>query len=433
MDIWKAYEQKRTTPEGIARRIESGSVCVTDIAVAEPVGIIRALGERVKAGEVTGLVHHNIFGIEPFDQYTPEAAFGQHVISWFSAGPARSAVNAGLGDVMPMYYRDAEQLWDQYLDVDVFYITVSPMDEKGYFSLGTVASYSDILMKKAKHIYLEVNQYCPRVLCGPVIHISQVEALCERNQPLWEMNPVEGDEISKIIGGLIAEEIPNEATLQIGVGAIPDEVGKALKNKRDLGIHTEMFTNGMVELLESGVVTNLAKPIHRGKSVATFALGNRKMYDYIHENRSFELRPASYVNDPKVIAMHPNFISVNSALEVDFFGQVCAESIGTYHMSGTGGQADFVRGAVESKGGKSFIAFSSTAKGGTMSRIRSTLTEGAVVSTGKNDVDCIVTEYGIARLRGKTLSQRTKALISIAHPDFRDELTYQAKKRNILI
>jgi len=233
---------------------------------------------------------------------------------------------------------------------------------------------------------------------------------------------------------MIAEEIPNGATLQLGIGAVPEAVGLALRqNKHDMGIHTELFTESMVDMIESGVVTNQLKPIHRGKSVATLVLGTKRTYNFINDNPAFLMLPVDYVNDPNVIAQHPNFISVNAALEVDFYGQVCAESMGTKHMSGSGGQADYVRGAVQSKGGKSFIAFPSTAKGGTVSRIAPTLSKGALVTTSKNDVDYIVTEYGVAKLRGKTLSQRTKALISIAHPNFRDELTSAAKQLGILI
>ena len=245
--------------------------------------------------------------------------------------------------------------------------------------------------------------------------------------------PVKLDEVSITIGNLIAEQIPDGACIQLGIGAIPDATGMALKAKHDLGIHTEMFTDSMVELIECGAVNNSKKQIHRGKSVTTFAYGSKRIYDYIDDNPAIEILPVNYVNDPNVICKNDNMISINAALEVDFFGQVCAESVGTKHMSGSGGQIDYVRGACQSKGGKSFIAFTSTAKGGTISKIKSILTPGAICTTSKNDVDCIVTEYGIAHLRGRSLGERTKQLIAIAHPDFRDELTFEAKKRGILI
>ena len=207
----------------------------------------------------------------------------------------------------------------------------------------------------------------------------------------------------------------------------------ALKSKHDLGIHTEMFTDSMVELIECGAVNNSKKQIHRGKSVTTFAYGSQRIYDYIDDNPAIELLPVDYVNNPEVICQNDNMISINAALEVDLWGQVCAESVGTKHMSGSGGQIDYVRGACQSKGGKSFIAFSSTAKGGTISKIKPILTPGAVCTTSKNDVDYIVTEYGIAHLRGKSLGERARQLIAIAHPDFRDELRFEAKKRGIMI
>ena len=327
---------------------------------------------------------------------------------------------------MPSLFRD-------YVEVDALFATVSPMDEEGWFTTGATASNSEALIQKAKRIYLEVNANMPTSVSGPKVHISQVTALCENTLPLPVTSAQEIDELSKTIAGYIAEEVCNEATIQFGIGAIPEAVGFGLKDKRDLGIHTELLTDCMVELVECGVVTNAKKPINTGKTVATLAFGSERIYKYIDKNPSVAMLPVDYVNNPATIAQHPNFISVNSGLEVDFFGQVCAESMGTRHVSGSGGQVDYVRGAVQSKGGKSFIAFPSTAKNDTISRITPTLSPGAIVTTSKNDVDHIVTEYGVAKLRGKTLSQRVKALISIAHPKFRDELTFAAKKQNILI
>ena len=233
------------------------------------------------------------------------------------------------------------------------------------------------------------------------------------------------------IGNIIAEQIPDGACIQLGIGAIPDAVGTALKAKHDLGIHTELFTDSMVQLIECGAVNNSKKQLHPGKTVAGIAFGSERIYKHIDNNPDIMIMPIDYVNNPDVICQNDNFISINAAIEVDFWGQVCSESIGTKHMSGSGGQIDYVRGACQSKGGKSFIAFTSTTKG--ISKIKSTLGEGAVVTTSKNDVDYIVTEYGLAHMRGEPLSSRTKQLIAIAHPDFRDELTFEAKKRGILI
>lgn len=425
------YELKRKKPEEIVKMIQNGWVCCTDIAAAIPPAIMEALNHAMSNNLLSDIKLHTILDLTQIPDLDMR---GNSVgISWFSGIRARNAVNRGTFDVMPCYYRDMPSLFETYIEVDAFFATVSPMDNHGFFSTGATASNSESLIKKAKRIFLEVNPNMPRAMHGPTVHISQVTALCENNVTLPILKPAELDSVSQTIGAFIADEVPNGATIQLGIGSIPEAVGLALKGKYNLGIHTELFTDSMVELIECGVVTNTLKPIHRGKTVATMSFGSQRIYDFINNNPSVEMLPVDYVNDPKTIAMHPNFISVNGALEVDFWGQVCAESIGTKHISGTGGQADYVRGAIESKGGKSFIAFPSTAHGGAISRIRSTLTPGAVVTTSKNDVDYIVTEYGIAKLRGKTLSERTKALISIAHPKFREELKAQAKARNILI
>lgn len=437
MEIKTAYKneymEKRRTPEEIAEEIRDGWNCATDIAGAIPPAIMEAMGKAAAAGRFRNVRVNTLLDLSPVLAFSRQAAKNVTPVSWFSGKGLRDAVNEGRGDLMPCYYRDMPALYDQYQEIDAFYACVSPMDSHGYFSTGISASYSDVLFRKARRIYLEVNANMPRSLYGPVVHISQVTAFCENTAPLPVLPAAEIDDVSREIGRFIAEEIPDEAVLQIGIGAVPEAVGLALKDKRDLGIHTELFTDCMMDLIECGAVTNRKKPLCPGKTVATLAFGSERMYRYIDDNPGFAMLPVDYVNDPAVIAQLPRFISVNSALEVDFFGQVCAESMGTRHVSGTGGQVDYVRGAVCSTGGKSFIAFPSTAKGGTVSRISPTLRPGAVVTTGKNDVDCIVTEYGIAKLRGKTLSERTKALIAIAHPSFREELTFQAKKQNILL
>lgn len=433
MDIKQEYKRRLTTPAEISAQIQPGWVCATDIALGVPYMICDAIGERAQAGGLSGVTLHTLLDTRPLSFFDEENRETLRGVSWFSGAGERNAVNGGWADLMPAYYRDMPGLFKRYVDIDAFLAVVSPMDKHGYFSTGCDSSISQALLNKAKHIYLQVNDQMPRALTAPSIHISQVDALCEGNEALPVLPPTKLDDVSLTIGNYIADEIPDGATLQLGIGAIPDAVGMVLKSKKHLGIHTEMFTDSMMELIECGAVDNSLKPIHRGKTVAAFAYGSKRMYDYIDDNSAFEILPVDYVNDPATIALHPDFISVNAALEVDFYGQVCAESIGTHHVSGTGGQADYVRGATNSKGGKSFIAFPSTTKKGTVSKIVPTLTPGALVSTSKNDVDYIVTEYGVAKLRGRTLSQRTKALISIAHPKFRDELSAAAKKENIII
>ncbi len=431
--IQEQYQRKRTTAEHAVSFLHSGDVCASDIALGNSALFFEAVAKAVKSGGLSNITQHTKLDLGAYPFFREDFGEDYRGVSWFSQANARKAVNAGIADVMPGYYRDFPRLYAYHVKPDVFVAVVSPMDRHGCFSTGCSGSVAEAIMSGAKTVLLEVNKYMPRSLFSCQIHISQVTAFWENHEPLQEAPGKEPDEISEKIGGFIAEEIPNGATLQLGVGGIPDAVGGMLKDKRHLGIHTEMFVDSLMKLLDCGAVDNSAKPIHTGRTVATFALGSKRMYEYIDDNPMVAMLPVDYVNDPAVIARHPNFMSINSALEVDFYGQVCAESIGTKHISGTGGQRDFVRGATQSKGGRSYIAFASTANGGGMSRIRPTLTEGAVVSTGKNDVDNIVTEYGIARLRGRTLSQRAKALIAIAHPKFRDELTFAAKKQNIII
>ncbi len=425
------YEARRTTPENIVQHVESGWICGSDIGLSLPPAIITAFDKHVKEKKLTDIKYHTLLEWMPIGAYNEEYPEITGV-SWFSGGFAREAVNRGAAEVMPAYFRDMPSLIGSYDRLDAIFLCVSPMDENGNFSTGVSASLSEALIKKAKRIYLEVNKNMPRSVTGPVVHISQVDALCENHVELPDYPRPELEDISKKIAAYIAEEIPDESTIQFGIGAIPDAVGAALQEKRNLGIHTEMFTESMIDLIEAGAVTNAMKPLHQGKTVASFAFGSKRVYDYIHENESVKMLPIDQVNDPSIIRQLPNFMSINSAVEVDFFGQVCAESLGAMHFSGTGGQVDFVRGAVLSPGGKSFLAFPSTAKGGTVSRIKSILSPGAIVTTSKNDVNYIVTEYGIANLRGKTVRERTEALINIAHPKFREELTFEAKKRNIL-
>ena len=432
-DFNQLYRSKLTTADELARRAQSGWVIGMDGGPAQTPAIISAIARRVREDDLSGLKVHTLLDVYPYEFYADDSLAGKMTgCSWFSSAGARKAINGGYGDFIPAYYRDIPGLMAGY-EFDAYCVAVSPMDKHGYFSLGLTSSCCEALFDRSKRIFVEVNENMPRAVACMQLHVSQVDAIIENNIPLPELPKSTLDETSIIIGNLIAEQIPDGACIQLGIGAIPDATGMALKSKHDLGIHTEMFVDSMVELIECGAVNNSKKQIHRGKSVTTFAYGSKRIYDYIDDNPAIELLPVNYVNDPNVICKNDNMISINAALEVDLWGQVCAESVGTKHMSGSGGQIDYVRGACQSRGGMSFIAFSSTAKNGTISKIRPILTPGAVCTTSKNDVDCIVTEYGIAKLRGKSLGERAKQLIEIAHPDFRDELRFEAKKRGIMI
>lgn len=434
MDVNALYSEKLCTPAEAANLIHDGSLIQGDIALSNPPALLMAIDQRAVRGEIQNVRLGNALLLYPLTCYQdPEVAERLRPISTFSHTVARNAVSAGICDIMPNCYSDCGALARDYKKPDVMIADVSPMDKHGYFSFGCSASVVPELLETAKTVILEVNKFMPRTINGPQIHISDVTAVCEYDRPLPSIPSSEPDEISAKIGGYIAEEVANGSTIQLGIGSIPDAVGAALRDKHGLGIHTEMLTNSMVDLLECGAADNMNKPINKGYTVTAFAMGSQKVYDYMDDNPSVMMREASYVIDPNTIAQHPNFVSVNSALEIDLWGQVTAESIGTKHISGTGGQLDFVRGAIRSKGGKSFLAFSSTAGNGEISRIRPTLTPGAIVTTGKNETDYVVTEYGIAKIRGTTVSERVKALIAIAHPKFREELTFEAKKMNILI
>jgi len=433
-DYKELYREKRSTAEELAGRVESGWLIGMDGSASHTPAIMSALAERARRDELSGVKVQTLLDVYPLEFYADKNLFGKITgVSWFAGAGARAAINGGWADFIPAYYRDIPKYIRSSYDYDAFCVAVSPMDKHGYFSLATTNSYCMALLEKTKRVFLEVNAFQPRAVCGAQIHISQVDGLVECDYELPVQPSPKLDEVSLTIGNLIAEQIPDGACIQLGIGAIPDATGMALKTKHDLGIHTELFTDSMVELIECGAVNNSKKQIHRYQSVATFAFGSKRIYDYIDDNPAIAILPVDYVNDPEVICKNDNMISINAALEVDLWGQVCAESVGTRHISGSGGQIDYVRGACQSKGGKSFIAFSSTAKGGSISKIKSTLTPGAVCTTSKNDVDYIVTEYGLAHLRGESLGSRARQLIAIAHPDFRDELRFEAKKRGILI
>ena len=433
-DYSASYRSKLTTAAEVAERVRDGWSIGMDAALSQTPAIMEALAERARKDELRGVTVQTLLDSYPFAFYADDSLNGKlNGVSWFSSAGARKAINAGYADFIPSYYRDIPGLIRANYDYDAVCVAVSPMDKNGYFSLGTVNSYSAAMLEKAKRIFVEVNVKQPRAVCGGQIHVSRVDAIVENSFELPVLPPTKLDETSLTIGSLIAEQIPDGACIQLGIGAIPDAVGTALKSKHDLGIHTEMFTDSMVELIACGAVNNSKKQIHRYQSVTTFAYGSQRIYDYIDDNPGIAILPVDYVNDPAVICRNDNMISINAALEVDLFGQVCAESVGTKHMSGTGGQVDYVRGACQSRGGKSFIAFTSTAKGDTINKIKPILTPGAIVTTSKNDVDYVVTEYGVAHLRGESLASRARQLIAIAHPNFRDELSFEAKKRGMMI
>jgi acyl-CoA hydrolase len=355
-----------------------------------------------------------------------------HHNSLFTSGASRAAVQGGWADFTPNYFHEVPRLIRDYWQVDVAVATVSPMDEHGFFSLGLGPEYIMEAILNAKKIILEVNPAVPRCFGDCHVHVSVVSHLIENNEPPPELKPGPISELDKTIGGYVTELINDGDTLQIGFGGEPNAICKALESKKNLGIHTEMITEGIMELFYSGAINNSRKVFHPGKLIGTFAWGTKKLYDFMDNNPMIELHPVDYTNNPYNIGKNDNMVSVNSAIEVDLLGQVCAESMGARQWSGTGGQVDFFRGANISKGGKGFVTMPSTAKKGTVSRIVPILQPGAVVTTSKNDVDHVVTEYGVAKLRGRSARQRALELISISHPDFRADLRKEAARMRLI-
>jgi acetyl-CoA hydrolase len=342
-------------------------------------------------------------------------------------------VNQGAADFTPIFLSEIPDLFrNGILPLDVALVSLSPPDEHGFCSFGVEVGATKPAAEAARLIVAEINRSMPRTLGDSFIHVSRLHCIVEADYPLHEAPQGGSSPLHLQVGRHIAEMIPDGATLQMGIGSIPDAVLKNLGSHKDLGVHTELFSDGIVDMVEAGVITCARKTLHPGKIVAGFLFGSKRLYEFVDNNPLIELHPTDYVNDPFNIAKNDKMVAINSALQVDLTGQVCADSIGTRLYSGVGGQVDFIRGAARSKGGLPIIAFISTTKNETISRIVPTLTPGAGVVTTRNDVHYIVTEYGVAALHGKTIRQRAQALIDIAHPNFRDELSRSAQELGYL-
>jgi len=428
---WKTrYRDKLVSAEQAVRCINSRDRVVVGHACGEPPALVAALVAR--AHELSGveIVHMVAMGPAKYAQSGMEESFRHNAL--FVGGSTRKAVEEKRGDYTPCFFSEVPRLFtDKVLPVDIVLLQVTPPDESGYCSLGVSVDYTLPAAQEAGKVIVQMNSLLPRT-GGAKIHLDELTYIVEKDEPLIELKPPQIGEIEKKIGENVASLIPDGATLQLGIGAIPDAVLLFLKEKKDLGIHSEMFSDGVVFLAEAGVITNRKKTINQGKFTATFLMGTRKLYDFVDGNPDVELYPVDYINDPYVIGQHENMMSINSALQVDLMGQVNAEMIGTKQFSGIGGQVDFVRGASRSRGGKSIIALPSTAAGGKISRIAVELDRGAAVSTSRNDVHYVVTEYGIADLRGKSLRARAQALIAISHPEFRKILMVEAEARGLI-
>ena len=416
------YSRKVTSKEEAILNINSRNRVVFGHAAGELIVLVDELVRQKDRLTNIEIVH--MVPLRECQYCMPEMKQHFYHNSLFAGAGARQAIREGRADYTPVFFSEIPRLFrDNILPVDVALIQLSPPDENGYLSFGVSVDYTMQAAKSSKIVIAEVNKQMPRTY-GAYIHISEVDYIVETDRPLIEIPLPKITRIEENIGRNIASLVPDRANLQLGIGGIPDAALKFLTEKKDLGIHTEMFSDGVVELYEKGVVTNKCNNLHPGKFIATFLMGTKKLYQFVDNNPNVEMHPVDYTNNVMIAGKVNNLISINSALQIDLFGQVCADTLGYQQYSGVGGQVDFVRASSISPGGKSIIALPSSNKKKTISRIVSKLSEGSCVTTSRNDVHNVVTEYGIANLRGKTIRQRAKALINIAHPDFR----YQLKK-----
>ena len=433
------YRAKLTDSDGAVALISSNSIVAIGQAVCQPPALMEALAVRAEAGSVDNvkvyymhaeenmkrsLLRYELMGrIRPHCMFMQEAE--RELIKRAQEDGDRKVVY-----YVPNSFSQSIRFFTEHIHVDTFLVTVSPMDRNGYFTFGTNNDYTSSAAREAKRLIVEVNRHMPRVFGRSSLHISEVDAIVENDAPLLTLTPRRIQDQERKLGQRIAELIPEYACLQIGVGGVPSGVCEALMDRKDLGIHTEVLNPALAQLIQSGVVTNRWKRINPGKSVFTFAMGDEAFYDFLHDNIAIESHPVNYVNDPVVIAQNDNVVSVNSTIEMDLTGACNSEYVRGHQFTSTGGQLDFVRGAYASKGGMSFIAFQSAIKDGKISKIVPRLS--GPVTTPRTDIHYVVTENGVANLKGLSSTERAKSLIALAHPAFRDELTAAAKEMHLL-
>lgn len=424
---WENHFNERTvTALEAVTKIKSGNRVVVGHACGEPKSLVEAMVDRAKELSNVEIVHMVSMGKARYCMPENENCFRHNAL--FVGGTSRKAVKEGRGDYTPCFFHEIPLLFrDNILPVDVALITVSPPDKLGFVCLGISVDYTRQAALSAKTVIAEVNPNMPRVGGNSYLHVSDIHYFVHSEEPLIELKPPAIGEVEKAIGSNVAQLIKDGDCLQLGIGAIPDAVLGFLGEKKDLGIHSEMISDGAMKLVNEGIINCRKKTFHVGKIVITFAMGTKVFYDWLNNNSMLEVYPVNYTNDPFNIAQNDNMVPINSALLVDLLGQVAADTLGPTQYSGVGGQVDFVRGAARSRGGRSIIAMPATAAKATESRIAATLMKGQAVTTSRNDVDYVVTEHGIAKLKGKTVKQRSEELINIAHPKFKDELRHERK------
>jgi 4-hydroxybutyrate CoA-transferase len=429
---WESiYRHKVTDVQTALALIESGNRVYIGGGAGVPIELTRGLTTAAANLRNVELTHILTFAEAPYAQ--PEYQHSFRVNALFIGPNVRQAVHEGRADFTPVFLSDIPGLFrDGTLPIDVALISVSPPDEHGFCSFGVEVGTTKPAAESAQIVLAEVNRQMPRTLGDCFIHVSRLHKIIEVDYPIPEAPQGGSSEQHLKVGQHIAELVPNGATLQVGIGSIPDAVLSNLGGHKDLGIHTELFSDGIIDMVENGVITCARKTFHQGKIISGFMFGTKRLYEFIRNNPMIELHPSDYVNDPFNIARNEKMVAINSAVQVDLTGQVCADSIGHRFYSGVGGQVDFIRGAARSKGGIPIVAFLATARDEAVSRIVPTLYEGSGVVTTRNDVHYVATEYGVARLHGKTVRQRAQALIGIAHPEFRQELTRAANRLGYL-
>jgi acyl-CoA hydrolase/GNAT superfamily N-acetyltransferase len=422
------YSHKLKTARQALGIVKRGDSVFIGSGAAVPQRLVATLAEMSQEFADNEIVHLWTLGLVPSTQPKFKHQFRHD--AFFVGEGVREAVSEGRADYTPIFLSEIPGLFTSgRMHLDVALIQVTPPNEHGFCSFGVSVDIVKPAAESAGYVVAEVNPQMPWTLGNSFIHVNDIDVLVENDTPILELTYDDPDEVARGIGENIARLIDDGCTLQMGIGTIPDSILASLVDKKDLGVHTEMLSDGVIDLVEAGVLTNDRKTLHRGKIIASFVMGTRRLYDWVDQNPFIEFHPSDYVNDPFVVSQNDNMVAINSALEVDLTGQVCSDSIGYLFYSGIGGQVDMIRGAARSKGGKPIIALPSTAKEGSRSRIVSRLSEGAGVVTTRGDVHYVVTEYGVAYLHGKNIRERALALINIAHPDFRKELLEEAKIR----
>lgn len=424
----EAYHSKRCTAEAAARIVQSGNTVYIQPGCAEPEQLVHAMVQR--GGELRDVKVIHLLTAGTADYVRPEMSGHFRHVAFFAGANVRQAINEGRADFIPIFLGEIENLFASgAVPIDVALVHLSPPDEHGFCSFGVGIDTTKTAAEHAEVVIAQVNPKMPRTLGDSFIHVNKLHHIVEVEDDILELPMGRVSDTSMKIGHNVASLIEDGATLQLGIGEIPDAVLFYLKEKKDLGIHTEMVSDGVVELIEKGIINNEKKTLHPGKVIVGFVLGTRHLYDFIDNNPIFEFHPSSYTNDPFIISRNDKMVAINSAIEVDLTGQVCSDSIGFNFYSGIGGQVDFIRGAARSRGGKPIIALPSTAQNDRISRIVPHLKTGAGVVTSRGDVHHVVTEYGVAYLHGKTVRERCQSLMRVAHPKFRDELSRFAKER----